>query len=216
MAAKREDVKPVADTDDPIKEAPEKKSAPEIFFSNVPLSANKNDILKAIGRHSRDVVLRFRGEPFKDTVSKRVGAVTKKYREGSETATKNCYVKFKEGEDVKWWEEAKHGKHPIFIDDHRLTYNPASMGNDFSVFSHKKSIFIGGLPESASTNSIWDALEPLNPIGVRYITDVNTGKGQQFGFVLFGERKTVADALKLSEKLQIDGKTVRIEKVDHH
>lgn len=74
-------------------------------------------------------------------------------------------------------------------------------------------VFVGGLHWRTTEPSLKEAFAKLGEVeNVRIIVDRETGRSRCFGFVFFNDEETAEKALALNERMQLDGRVLKISR----
>uniref|UniRef100_A0A0D9WE18 RRM domain-containing protein n=1 Tax=Leersia perrieri TaxID=77586 RepID=A0A0D9WE18_9ORYZ len=72
-------------------------------------------------------------------------------------------------------------------------------------------VYVGNLPFSADEKTLMDYFADYSPISAEIAWNRETGRPRGFGFVNFGDRKSVNDAIEGMDGQDIGGRTVTVQ-----
>ncbi|KAL7235879.1 hypothetical protein ACSBR1_019209 [Camellia fascicularis] len=77
--------------------------------------------------------------------------------------------------------------------------------------------FVGGLSWSTSDRDLKDAFEKFGHLlEAKVAVDKFSGRSRGFGFVTFDEKKTMEEAIEAMHGMDLDGRTITVEKAQPH
>ncbi len=75
-----------------------------------------------------------------------------------------------------------------------------------------QKLFVGGLSFSTSTETLRELFSKVAGVGsVAVVTDRDTGQSRGFGFVEMDSSESAAEAVRMFNGQQLDGRTLKVE-----
>lgn len=185
-----------------------------IFVGNLPKNLDQKGIVKLFKECGAVESARIRSiVPDKEKLSPKVALITGRIH--TKVDSFNAYVVFKSNEEDECLKKAlaMNGK---VIDGHHIRVDRAQRpkSKKETLTSRKKSIFVGNLRFDLRDDELINHFKKVGEVNyVRIVRDRATGLGKGFGFVVFNERASVKEALKLDDT-QFKGRSLRIKKVE--
>jgi len=145
---------------------------------------------------------------FKDKVlSKKVSFIRQDFNDKRKTC--NAYLVFANKEDAQKALKA----HNRIVDDFHIRVDLATGERKLD---NARSIFIGNLPFEAEEEDVRKHFEQSGDVEtVRLIRDQETNYGKGFGYVMFKDRTSLPDALRLNEA-PFNGRKLRVSRAQKH
>lgn len=189
------------------------KNTRTVFVGNLPASYDHRDVAKLFKDCGPVESARIRSVvPDKEKLAPKVAQITKRIHPKIDSV--NAYVVFVHNNDDQPIKKALmlNGK---LIDGHHIRVDRAIMPNAkrMTLTSRKKSIFVGNLRFDIRDDDLINYFTKVGSVNyVRIVRDRSTGLGKGFGFVVFNERSSVKEALKLDDST-FKGRQIRVKKV---
>lgn len=186
------------------------RQARTVFVGNVSVDTSR----KALKAHFRragqveSVRIRCIIPQVPKKISKRNAAISKRFSPRQKNVT--AYVVFTSSASVPAAQELNG----TVLDGRHLRVD--GVGDDPKC-NAKKSVFVGNLPFDVDEETLRQAFADNGEgdvTDVRIVRDSQTGLGLGFGFVSFSSRSGVVAALSLDGSLSVDGRNVRIRRVN--
>lgn len=188
--------------------SPKKKREPDprerrtVFVGNISLACSKKQIKLLFRQHGTVESVRFRSMAI--APGKLPTFVARKTHKQLSGSSLNAYVVFSSEEEA----ERSLALNGTLLEDRHLRV-------DLSVRSmeheHQRSVFVGNLPFTADEEELRRVFSDCGEIeAVRIVRDTKLGVGKGFGFVQFKERSGVVFALKRNNKVELEGRPLRV------
>ncbi len=189
-----------------LKKEPDPREARTIFVGNVPLSYSRKKIKQLFKEYGTVESVRLRSMAVTPgDLPRHVARRTFKQIGG---CSLNAYVVLsqeQEAEKCLALNGTLLGGRHLRVD---LAVKPKPQGQ-----SSSHCVFLGNLPFTADEEELRKAFEACGEVdSVRVVRDSKTNIGKGFGFLTFKERSGVVFALKKNNKVEIEGRTVRVFK----
>eukprot|EP01125_Pyxidicula_operculata_P010291 TRINITY_DN3392_c0_g1_i2.p1 TRINITY_DN3392_c0_g1~~TRINITY_DN3392_c0_g1_i2.p1 ORF type:complete len:260 (-),score=63.61 TRINITY_DN3392_c0_g1_i2:75-854(-) len=177
-----------------------------IFVGNLPVNTKEKEVIKLFKPFGEIESVRFRSIAYTEAkLSAKVNAI--KGNIMKERQSKNAYIVFKTAESAKQALELNNtlvGENHIRVDQ--------SAKNNRRVL--KTCVFVGNIPFDTEEEALRKLFEEncgeVDYVRLIYTQDHTKCKG--FGYVNFGDEQSFRKALKLHDKLEINGRNLRIQK----
>ena len=186
------------------KKEPDPREGRTVFVGNLPTTCTKKQIKRMFRQYGHVETVRIRSmQVAEGSLAVKVAKRTHKQIGGSSF---NAYIVFSSEKDA---EEAL-ALNGTLVEGRHVRVDLAGRSREHS---HQRSVFVGNLPFSADEEALRAVFSGCGEVeGVRIVRDTKTGVGKGFGFVTFGEKSGVVFALKQSNKLELEGRKVRVFK----
>ena len=186
------------------KKEPDPREGRTVFVGNLPTTCTKKQIRQMFRQYGQVETLRIRSmQVAEGSLPVKVAKRTHKQIGGSNF---NAYIVFSSEKEA---EEAL-ALNGTLVEGRHIRVDLAGRSREHS---HQRSVFVGNLPFSADEEALRVVFSGCGEVeGVRIVRDTKTGAGKGFGFVTFREKSGVVFALKQSNKVELEGRKLRVFK----
>ena len=186
------------------KKEPDPREGRTVFVGNLSTTSTKKQLRQMFRQYGHVETLRIRSmQVAEGSLPVKVAKKTHKQIGGSNF---NAYIVFSSEKDA---EEAL-ALNGTLVEGRHIRVDLAGRSREHS---HQQSVFVGNLPFSADEEALRVVFSGCGEVeGVRIVRDTKTGAGKGFGFVTFREKSGVVFALKQSNKVELEGRKLRVFK----
>ena len=186
------------------KKEPDPREGRTVFVGNLPTTCTKKQLRQMFRQYGHVETLRIRSmQVAEGSLPVKVAKRTHKQIGGRNF---NAYIVFSSEEDA----EEAIALNGTLVEGRHIRVDLAGRSREHS---HQRSVFVGNLPFSADEEALRVVFSGCGEVeGVRIVRDTKTGAGKGFGFVTFREKSGVVFALKRSNKVELEGRKLRVFK----
>jgi len=186
------------------KREPDPREGRTVFVGNIPITCTKKQIKQLFRQYG--CVETVRARSLQVTSSTLPAMVARRMHKQLAGTSFNAYIVFSSGEDA----EKALALDGTLMEGRHIRVDLAGQSK---MHAQQRSVFVGNLPFTADEEALREAFGYCGEVeAVRIVRDVKTGAGKGFGFVIFRERSGVVFALKQNNRVELEGRKLRVFK----
>ena len=183
---------------------PDPREGRTVFVGNIPITCTKKQIKQLFRQYGCVETVRVRSMQVESGTLPAV--VAKRMHKQLAGSSFNAYVVFSSGADA----EKALALDGTLMEGRHVRVDLAGRSQ---VHAQQRSVFVGNLPFTADEEVLREAFSDCGEVeAVRIVRDAKTGAGKGFGFVIFKEQSGVLFALKQNNRLELEGRLLRVFK----